>query len=215
MKRAISRFLRTRGREIRETRFPKFISCTEDDVGKFFIQNEVQPFLCAMAARNGAPIDLSPVLAMSVSNVICSTIMGTRVQSCDSYFKRFMSMIDEGFKLFGEVVYVNYIPAMRHLSYMQSVRNKIAENHTEMRGFFRKIIDQHKETFDEENMRDLVDNYLVEIKHAKEEGRDNALYQGKDHSKYRYPINFIKRVASRNVALDRDTFPRTSRSFVI
>lgn len=118
---------------------------------------------------------------MSISNVICSIIMGVRFQHGDARFKRFMDLIEEGFKLFGSMAAVNFIPVMRYLPCLQKVRNKLAENRAEMAGFFQETVDQHRATFDEGTMRDLVDAYLLEIEKAKGEGRATALFQGKNH----------------------------------
>lgn len=118
---------------------------------------------------------------MSISNVICSIIMGVRFHHGDSRFKRFMDLIEEGFKLFGSIAAVNFIPIMRYLPCLRKVQNKISENRAEMAGFFQETVDQHRVTFDENNIRDLVDAYLLEIQKAKAEGREALLFQGKNH----------------------------------
>lgn len=64
---------------------------------------------------------------MSISNVICSIIMSVRFHLGDPRFKRFMALIAEGFKLFGRMTYVNFIPVMRYLPGLQQTRRKIAE----------------------------------------------------------------------------------------
>lgn len=52
-----------------------------------------------------------------------------------------------------------------------------------MSEFFRDIVEQHKETFDPSDIRDVVDTYLLEIEIAKQEGRDMELFHGKDAGK--------------------------------
>ncbi|XP_031367129.1 cytochrome P450 18a1 isoform X2 [Apis dorsata] len=147
------------------------------------IMREVKTFLRGLASKRGTPTDVSASLGMSISNVICSIIMGVRFQHGDARFKRFMDLIEEGFKLFGSMAAVNFIPVMRYLPCLQKVRNKLAENRAEMAGFFQETVDQHRATFDEGTMRDLVDAYLLEIEKAKGEGRATALFQGKNHDR--------------------------------
>lgn len=53
--------------------------------------------------------------------------MSVRFHLGDPRFKRFMSLIAEGFKLFGRMTYVNFIPIMRYLPGLQKTRKKIAE----------------------------------------------------------------------------------------
>lgn len=117
--------------------------------------------------------------------------MGVRFHHGDKRFKRFMDLIDEGFKLFGSMVAVNFIPVMRYLPCLQRIRNKIARNRAEMGGFFQETVDQHRATFDENNIRDLVDSYLLEIQRAKAEGRDAQLFQGKNHGNYQLLFCFV------------------------
>ncbi|XP_048504683.1 cytochrome P450 18a1 isoform X2 [Athalia rosae] len=147
------------------------------------IMREVNTFLRSLSVRRGAPTNISPSLGMSISNVICSIIMGVRFHHGDSRFKRFMSLIEEGFRLFGTMVAVNFIPMMRYLPGLQKIRAKISENRSEMATFFQETVEQHRATFDEGNIRDLVDAYLLEIQKAKNEGRDAQLFQGMNHDR--------------------------------
>lgn len=110
--------------------------------------------------------------------------MSIRFTHGDKQFKRFMSLIDEGFRLFGSIVLVNFIPIMKYLPGLTKIRNKIKQNRDEMACFFQETIDKHRSTLDENNVRDLVDAYLIEIKNAKAEGRETKLFQGRNHGKF-------------------------------
>lgn len=91
------------------------------------ITKEVEEFLCVLKTQKGAPVDLNPVLAVSISNVICDIIMSVRFSHNDSRFRRFMDLIDEGFKLFGSMNAALFIPILRYLPGLQKTRKKIAE----------------------------------------------------------------------------------------
>lgn len=110
-------------------------------------------------------------------------MMGVRFHHGDEKFKRFMDLTDEGFKLFGKVTVANYIPILRHLPCIHHTRNKIAQNRLEMVAFFQVIIDQHRATYKEDTIRDIVDAYLFEIEQAKKENREHELFHGKDNGK--------------------------------
>lgn len=92
-----------------------------------------------------------------------------------------MDLIQEGFKLFASVASINYIPIMRYVPWKRGIRNKISQNREEMANFFQETIDEHRETFDKNSPRDLLDAYLIEIQQAEEEDRANQLFQGKNH----------------------------------
>ncbi|XP_069684414.1 cytochrome P450 18a1 isoform X2 [Periplaneta americana] len=147
------------------------------------IMGEVESFLKTLTRQQGTPTDLNPVLSMAISNVICAIMMSVRFEHNDNRFKRFMNLIDEGFRLFGSLETINFIPAMRYMPGFQSTRKKLAKNRIEMAKFFQETVDNHRETFDPSNIRDLIDTYLAEIQKAKEEGRGEELFEGKDHDR--------------------------------
>lgn len=138
-----------------------------------------------MAAQ---PIDLSPAISVAVSNVICSILMSVRFSIDDPKFRRFNFLIEEGMRLFGEIHTVDYIPTVQYLPGKLNAKNKIAKNREEMQQFYREVIDDHKKTYDATVTRDLIDVYIAEIENAKDEGRVNELFDGKDHGKLLFLI---------------------------
>lgn len=147
------------------------------------IMNEVEEFLCVLKAQKDTPVDLSPVFAVSVSNVICDVLMSVRFSHNDKRFIRFMDLIDEGFRLFGSLELALFIPILKYLPGNTSTRQKIAKNREEMAQFLQETIDEHKKTFDPGHLRDLLDTYLFEIQKATEEGTGHYLFEGKDHDR--------------------------------
>lgn len=146
-------------------------------------QTEVKCFLQEVEQSEGQPIDIAPALSMAATNVICDMLMSVRFSKEDPLFQRFTFLIEEGMRLFGEVLMVEYLPAIQYLPGVINAKNKIQRNRQEMFDFYRKVINDHRETLDRENVRDLVDMYLCEIEQAKEEGREGELFEGKDHGK--------------------------------
>lgn len=91
------------------------------------IMKEVEEFLLVLKTKKNTPTDLNPILAVSISNVICDIIMSVRFSHNDSRFRRFMDLIDEGFKLFSSMNAALFIPILRYLPGLQKTRKKIAE----------------------------------------------------------------------------------------
>lgn len=145
------------------------------------IMQEVDSFIKGLTLRRGVPTNMSYSLSMAISNVICSITMGVRFHHGDSRYKKFMSLTEEGFKLFGSIVYVNFLPILKYLPGLKFVMSKLDQNRGEMANFFQDNVEQHRNTFDATNIRDLVDAYLLEIEKAKDEGRE--LFQGKNHDR--------------------------------
>ena len=134
-----------------------------------------------LRVSEGQPIDMAPAISVAVSNVICSIMMSMRFSIDDPNFRRFNFLIEEGMRLFGEIHTVDYIPTVQYFPSILTAKTKIAKNREEMQQFYRDVIDEHKRSFDEGNILDLVDFYLMEIEKAKKEGRDEELFDGKNH----------------------------------
>lgn len=148
------------------------------------IMIEVHEFLENLKNSNCQPIDLSSIYAVSVTNVICDIMMSVRFSLDDPNFRRFTFLIEEGMRLFGEIYTVDYIPSVQYLPAKCEVKRKISKNREEMFKFYQEVIKEHEQTFDPNNIRDLVDTYLAEIMKAKEEGRSHELFEGKDHGEF-------------------------------
>lgn len=111
-------------------------------------------------------------------------MMSVRFSIDDPKFQRFTALIEEGMRLFGEIHMIDYIPSVQYLPGKSNTKQKIAQNREEMFQFYKEVIEDHRNTFDSSNIRDLVDTYLAEIIQAKEEGREGELFEGKDHGKH-------------------------------
>lgn len=80
----------------------------------------------------------------------------------DKQFFRLLELIDEGFKLFTVAMPVNFVPIFRYIPGVNYAYQKIKSNREETSEFFKKIADEHRRTLDPENIRDIVDAYLVQ-----------------------------------------------------
>uniref|UniRef100_A0A1I8M232 Cytochrome P450 n=2 Tax=Musca domestica TaxID=7370 RepID=A0A1I8M232_MUSDO len=145
------------------------------------IMIEVHEYMHNLRISDGQPMDMAPAISVAVSNVICSILMSVRFSIDDPKFRRFNFLIEEGMRLFGEIHTVDYIPTVQYFPSILTAKNKIAKNREEMQRFYQDVIDEHKKTYDPSNIRDLVDFYLAEIEKAKLEGRDQDLFEGKNH----------------------------------
>lgn len=144
-------------------------------------QNEIDDLISHLTNEKSHTVDLDPFFAVSVSNVICNLLMSVRFTRNDPKFIRFNRMIEEGMILFGKIYTVDYIPITQYLPAVQSAKSQIAENRREMFEFYKEVIEDHRQTYDSSNIRDLVDTYLMEIETAKQNNTEHELFEGKDH----------------------------------
>ncbi|CRL05883.1 CLUMA_CG019030, isoform A [Clunio marinus] len=145
------------------------------------ITNEVDDLISNLSNETSHTVDLDPFFAVSVSNVICNLLMSVRFTRDDPKFIKFNRMIDEGMILFGQIYTIDYFPVTQYLPGMKSARNQIAENRREMFSFYKEVIEDHKKNFDSNNIRDLVDAYLMEIETAKLNNSEHELFEGNKH----------------------------------
>lgn len=94
----------------------------------------------------------------------------------DKQFFRLLELIDEGFKLFTVAMPVNFIPIFRYIPGVNYAYQKIKSNREETSEFFKKIADEHRQTLDPENIRDIVDAYLVQQDEALAEGKKETYF---------------------------------------
>lgn len=91
------------------------------------IMKEVEEFLTVLQNRKQDSVDLNPMFAISVSNVICDVLMSVRFSHNDGRFITFMNLIEEGFKLFGSLEFALFIPFLKYLPGHTSTLEKIAK----------------------------------------------------------------------------------------
>lgn len=91
------------------------------------IMKEVEEFLTVLENGQEDAVDLNPMFAISVSNVICNILMSVRFSYNDKRFMKFMNLIEEGFKLFGSLDFALFIPCLKYLPGHTSTLKKIIE----------------------------------------------------------------------------------------
>lgn len=131
-------------------------------------------------------IDLSPYLSCSISNVICSIIMSTRFKHNTQRFAKFINFFDEGFRLFTLTGPMIFLPWLRHVPNIRSTIDKLRANREELLDFVGEIVEDHADSLadrkgeEDDAPRDLVDQYLLEIKQRREEGTLEETFGDKD-----------------------------------
>ena len=133
-------------------------------------------------------VNLSPYLSCSISNVICSIIMSTRFKHHTERFAKFINYFDEGFRLFTLTGPTIFLPFLRFLPNIRNVVKKLRANRFELLEFVDEIVEDHKANLADRKLngdcssepRDLVDQYLMEIKQRREEGTLDEVFDDKD-----------------------------------
>ncbi|CAK8692689.1 unnamed protein product [Clavelina lepadiformis] len=120
-----------------------------------------------ISSQNGKAFDISDILRIAVANNICSVIFGTRFSYDDVRLTEFINIV---LMLFTDQVttiavqVLTFAPQLVYVPPFSGVHRRFAESVSLVNDMIQKIVDEHKETFDEENPRDFIDAFLKEMK---------------------------------------------------
>ncbi|XP_054166973.1 cytochrome P450 18a1-like [Oppia nitens] len=127
------------------------------------IRPQIQDFLLDLRSCDSRPCRIRPLLACAVSNVVGSLLMSmTFKNSEDKTFLRLLGLMEEGFKLFTLAMPVDFFSILRFVPKVNYAYQKLIQNRTETSSYFKKIVDEHRQTLDKDCIRDFVDAYLVQ-----------------------------------------------------
>ncbi|KAL4233153.1 cytochrome P-450 [Mactra antiquata] len=122
------------------------------------IQEEAGILCQVLESKNGQPCYLMDNFKMAVSNIIAGIIYGNRFEYDDPVFKRLLSDIESLFKYASLNLPENYLPFLRFLP--GSKFKKLEKHFKDLESYVRTQIEEHRATFDPENLRDFVDMFL-------------------------------------------------------
>lgn len=119
-------------------------------------------------------MDLAALISNTVSNVICSLILGQRFHHKDHEFRTLLSLMARGLEICvnSPAFLINIFPLLYHLPF--GVFKEFRQVQGDITVFLKRIIAKHRETLDPTNPRDLTDMYLVEMLAQQAAGEDSS-----------------------------------------
>ncbi|WAR26021.1 CP2BB-like protein [Mya arenaria] len=122
------------------------------------IQEEARMLCDLIESKKGQPTYYLDNFKMGVSNIIAGIVYGNRFEYGDPTFLRLIGDIDTFFKTLSIFLPENYFPFLRFLprSKLMAVLNVFKD----LEAYAKSRIDEHRPTFDPDNLRDFVDIYL-------------------------------------------------------
>ncbi|XP_013398640.1 cytochrome P450 2J2-like [Lingula anatina] len=103
--------------------------------------------------------NLQRTLMSAVSNIICSITFGDRFQYTDKQFVKLLDSLARFFRTSALALPENAFPFLRFIRTSSQTEDMIGIQN-DLRDFVRQQVEKHKETFDPDNIRDIVDLYL-------------------------------------------------------
>jgi hypothetical protein len=137
------------------------------------IEEELTPFLRELRRKKSNPFDPKYLVQVSVSNVICSIVFGARYKYSDPYFKKYIEVLNETFKVLGDCGPLNIFPILRYLPFNMFQVDKLRKMDKWFKDECRTDIVRHLDELKPGTVnRDFIDAYLKEMISKQENDED-------------------------------------------
>ena len=125
------------------------------------IAEEARSVTEELISRINDPFDLKQLLTNAISNVICAVVFGKRFKYNDTDFHTLLDTLDESVKLSGSGGFKAVFPIIMKLDF--KTKHRLEEISVILGATMRKMIVEHKDGFDPNNVNDYIDAYLREL----------------------------------------------------
>ena len=126
------------------------------------VMEEVDCLMDEFEKYKGQPFNIHYQLKISVSNVICSLLFGKRFEYEDAKFRLLMELINKLLTVVNFSSPAFIFPSLSRFSIFSF--DKANPTIKALCEFIHERVEEHRQTFDENNIRDYIDAYLVEQK---------------------------------------------------
>ncbi|CAH1233498.1 CYP2U1 [Branchiostoma lanceolatum] len=132
------------------------------------VHESLKDIIAELSEMEGRVVNLEDYIYKLVYNVICSAAFGVRHSMDDEEFNTLMKVKKDANEMFAQRVLVDVYPSLRFLPLRtKNTMYKITE---QFLGIMQRHLEQHRETFDPSNLRDITDHMIKAQKDAEEEG---------------------------------------------
>ncbi|XP_050399728.1 cytochrome P450 2C8 [Patella vulgata] len=137
------------------------------------ITNECQKCLNNFAKQDGRHFDPDQVIGVSVCNVICNVVFGKGYAHDDPEFLTYLEMMHSDAKKVGNTAFMHFFPLLQFFVH----RSLMKTDNAIRRGFIATQVQEHQQTFDENNLRDFVDVFLKQMEERESEEMPTFHYE--------------------------------------
>ena len=139
------------------------------------VMEEVDCLMDEFEKYEGKPFNVQNQLKTSVSNVICSLLFGKRFDYEDTKFKRLMDLLNTLLAVLNFSSPAFIFPELSKVKFFHF--NDANPTLKALSEFIGEMVEEHRQNFDENNINDYIDAYLLEQKQRTSE--INTTFTGK------------------------------------
>lgn len=126
------------------------------------ILEEVEYFLTEVDKFSGKPFDIRPLISKAIGNGISTVVFGKRFEHSDPTSSELIRLLN-GF-IEGDTLQspINSFPILKYLPGDLFGCNKFMRDFARVFEIQKMIVDEHRASFDEMDIRDFIDCFLLE-----------------------------------------------------
>ncbi|CAK8671316.1 unnamed protein product [Clavelina lepadiformis] len=135
------------------------------------VSEEISYLNEAIRSENGKAFNISNVLHKAISNNICNVTFGKRYDYDDKFFEDVLHKLLTGFENQAVAFVIRILtlaPWLRKVPPVSSICEMFKSDFAVVFEFLQDIINQHEESYDQEDLRDFIDAFLKEMKKGKD-----------------------------------------------
>ncbi|XP_042545317.1 cytochrome P450 2C19-like [Dipodomys spectabilis] len=153
------------GHRWREMRRFSLMTLRNFGMGKRSIEERVQEEACCLVEElrktKGSPCDPTFILACAPCNVICSIVFQNRFDYKDQNFLNLMKKLNENVKIGSSPWMQIYNLFLDLIDCLPGSHKTLLKNFDDINSYILKKINDHEESLDVNNPRDLIDYFLI------------------------------------------------------
>lgn len=139
--------------------------------------NEEASYVLEVIERaKGQPINLHFVINNAVSNIICSLSFGERFDYNDENFQNLLKKLHVNVSSISLGGIVHVFPFLMETP----IYGYLKKNFQSLVDFVRRLSKEHSETFNGNDIRDILDKYLLEIQKQEDSGEESHFKRSDD-----------------------------------
>ncbi|XP_072015478.1 cytochrome P450 2B19-like [Amphiura filiformis] len=139
------------------------------------IRTESAYLVDELANLKGHPVDPTWHFNNAVSNIICKVVFGTRFELSDERFHRLTNLVNRQNELLG----AGSLEILTPINIPSKAKQEMNEVFNELLEFINGMIENHRQNLDPDNLNDVIDLWLNEIR----------LHKSDDPNSFRHPDN--------------------------
>ncbi|XP_077999480.1 cytochrome P450 2U1-like [Glandiceps talaboti] len=123
---------------------------------------EIECLTKAFTDKQLEPFEIDKFLEVSIANILCSVAFGSRYDYSDTQFLTLLHVITRFCEIGTTASAVNFFPWLKYMPC--GPIKEVFTNNEIMTRYVKRVINEHQETINYDQLRDFIDTYLDEIR---------------------------------------------------